>query len=62
MDTKEILQKLNDSINEKREKVYKEMSFANNHNFQLEAIALRYKIEAYSDINSEVLVLLHNLK
>ena len=61
MTAKEALQKISDSINEKRNEVYKEIAFANSHNFQLEATALRYKTDAYSDINAEILMLLHSL-
>lgn len=57
----EVLQKISDYIKEKRDFVYSEMGFANEHKFQLEWQALKYKSDAYSDINGEILMLIHKL-
>ena len=57
----EALQKISDYIKEKREFVYTEMGFANEHKFQMEWQALKYKSDAYSDINGEILMLIHKL-
>jgi len=61
MTAKKALEQISGIISEKRNELYKEVAFANEHNFELEAIALRYKIEAYSDIQGEVLMMLHNI-
>jgi hypothetical protein len=37
------------------------MGFANEHKFQMEWQALKYKSDAYSDINGEILMLIHKL-
>ena len=57
----EALQKISDFIDEKRSEVYKEMAFANEHNFHMESQALNYKASAYSNVNCEVLMLMHRL-
>lgn len=55
------LQKISDYINEKRDLVYSEMGFASEHKFQMEWQALKYKADAYGDINGEILMLIHKL-
>ena len=62
MTAKKALQKISDIIKEKRESIYREMAFANEHNFRIEAQCLNYKAEAYSDINCEILMLLNRLE
>ena len=57
----EALEKLRDYISEKKEVVYSEMGFANEHKFQMEWQALKYKSDAYIDINGEILMMLHKL-
>ena len=57
----EALNKISDYINKKRDFVYSEMGFANEHNFQMESQALKYKSDAYTDINGEILMLIHKL-
>lgn len=57
----EALEKISDYIKEKREFVYSEMGFANEHKFQMEWQALKYKADVYNDINSEILILIHKL-
>lgn len=57
----EALEKISDYINKKRESVYSEMGFANEHKFQLEWQALQYKVDVYNDINGEILMLIHKL-
>lgn len=57
----EALQKISEYIKEKREFVYTEMGFANEHKFQLEWQALKYKTDVYNDINGEILMLIHKL-
>lgn len=43
----EALEKISDYINKKRDFVYSEMGFANEHKFQMEWQALKYKSDAY---------------
>ena len=57
----EALQKISEYINKKRESVWTEMEFANEHKFKMEWQALQYKADAYGDINGEVLMLIHKL-
>ena len=57
----EALQKISKYIDEKRDSVWTEMGFANEHKFKMEWQALQYKAEAYSDINGEILILIHKL-
>ena len=57
----EALEKISDYINKERDFVYSEMGFANEHNFQMESQALKYKSDAYTDINGEILMLIHKL-
>ena len=37
------------------------MGFANEHKFQMELQALKYKSDAYNDINGEILMLIDKL-
>lgn len=57
----EALEKISDYINKKRDLVYSEMGFANEHKFQMELQALKYKLDAYNDINGEIQMLIHKL-
>jgi len=57
----EALEKLRDYIIEKRDEVYSEMGFATEHKFQMELQALRYKTDIISDIDGEILMMLHKL-
>ena len=57
----EALEQISQYINDKREEVYRELGFANQHNFRMEAQALQYKTEVYNDINGEILILIHRL-
>ena len=57
----EALEKLRDYIKEKKEFIYSEMGFANEHKFNMELQALRYKSDAYGDIDGEILMMLHKL-
>ena len=57
----EALEKISDYINKKGDLVYSEMGFANEHNFQMELQALKYKLDAYNDINGEIQMLIHKL-
>lgn len=57
----EALEKISDYINKKRDLVYSEMGFANEHKFQMELQALKYKLDVYNDINGEILMLIHKL-
>jgi len=55
------LEELRTYVQDKLEQTYSKMGFAKQHNFQMEAQALQYKIDAYSDINGEILMLIHKL-
>ena len=55
------LEELLTYIKDKLEQTYSEMGFARQHNFQMEAQALQYKIDAYTDIKGEILIHLHQL-
>lgn len=57
----EALEKISDYINKKRDLVYSEMGFTNEHKFQMELQALKYKLDAYNDINGEIQMLIHKL-
>ena len=57
----EALEKISDYINKKGDFVYSEMGFANEHKFQMEWQALKYKLDAYNDINGEIQMLIHKL-
>ena len=57
----EVLEKISDYINKKGDLVYSEMGFANEHKFQMELQALKYKLDAYNDINGEIQMLIHKL-
>ena len=57
----EALQKISEYINKKRDSVWTEMGFANEHKFKMEWQALQYKADAYGDINGEILMLIHKL-
>lgn len=55
------LEELRTYVQDKLEQTYSKMGFAKQYNFQMEAQALQYKIDAYSDINGEILMLIHKL-
>ena len=57
----EALEKISEYINEKREEVYNEIGYANQHKFRMESQALQYKVDVYNDINGEILMLIHEL-
>ena len=57
----EALEKISDYINKKRDFVYSEMRFTYENNFQMESQALKYKSDAYNDINGEILMLIDKL-
>ena len=57
----EALQTISDYINKQRMDVYNDIGYANKHNFKMESMALTYKSDAYSDINGEILMLIHKL-
>lgn len=57
----EALKQISEYINAKRSDVYKEIGYANKHNFKMESQALSYKTDVYNDINGEILMLIHKL-
>lgn len=57
----EALKQISEYINSKRFDVYKEIGYANKHNFKMESQALSYKTDVYNDINGEILMLIHKL-
>jgi len=57
----EALEELEEYIKNKRDAVYSEMGYANEHKFKMEWQALQYKSEVYNDINGKILVMLHKL-
>ena len=62
MTAEEILTKIQKHIKDKRNEVYDKISFCNEHNFTMEASALRYESMAYSDVQVELMTLLDDLE